>query len=190
MKKFNPFLFLKNLLQNLFAKKQAPFSELIAVSAADKNSALPVEVTSKLHDLIFKNDTNLLLKTTQPRLLLNNADKAINLQTARYVAAKAGSQLYRIDLSKLVSKYIGETEKNLDAVFNKAAQNNWILFFDEADALFGKRTDVKDAHDRYANQEINYLLQKLEAFKNTVFINCITADCVRHTGLKNFSTVG
>jgi SpoVK/Ycf46/Vps4 family AAA+-type ATPase len=72
--------------------------------------------------------------------------------------------LYRIDLSAVVSKYIGETEKNLRRLFDAAEHGGAILFFDEADALFGKRSEVKDSHDRYANIEINYLLQRMEAF--------------------------
>ncbi len=75
-----------------------------------------------------------------------------------------GHEVFRIDLSTIVSKYIGETEKNLSALFERAENKNWILFFDEADALFGKRTNVRDAHDRYANQEISYLLQRVEDF--------------------------
>jgi SpoVK/Ycf46/Vps4 family AAA+-type ATPase len=72
--------------------------------------------------------------------------------------------LYRIDLSAVINKYIGETEKNLRRLFDAAEQGGAILFFDEADALFGKRSEVKDSHDRYANIEINYLLQRLESF--------------------------
>ncbi|HEX9012507.1 MAG TPA: ATP-binding protein, partial [Anaerolineaceae bacterium] len=72
--------------------------------------------------------------------------------------------LYRIDLSAVVSKYIGETEKNLRRLFDAADKGGAILFFDEADALFGKRSEVKDSHDRYANIEINYLLQRMEAY--------------------------
>lgn len=75
-----------------------------------------------------------------------------------------GHDVYRIDLSTMVSKYIGETEKNLAALFDKAENKKWILFFDEADALFGKRTNVRDAHDRFANQEVSYLLQRVEEF--------------------------
>jgi SpoVK/Ycf46/Vps4 family AAA+-type ATPase len=67
-----------------------------------------------------------------------------------------------VDLSAVVSKYIGETEKNLDRLFKKAADNHAVLFFDEADALFGKRTGIRNAHDRYANQEVNYLLAQAE----------------------------
>lgn len=71
----------------------------------------------------------------------------------------------KIDLSKIVSKYIGETEKNLDRIFTAAANSNAILLFDEADALFGKRSEVQDAHDRYANIEVGYLLQKMEEYE-------------------------
>src|SRR5258706_13857078 len=67
-----------------------------------------------------------------------------------------GKDVYRINLSAIISKYIGETEKNLSRIFDAAENKQWILFFDEADALFGKRTEVKDSHDRYANQEVNY----------------------------------
>jgi SpoVK/Ycf46/Vps4 family AAA+-type ATPase len=70
----------------------------------------------------------------------------------------------------VVSKYIGETEKNLANLFDQARNRDWILFFDEADALFGKRTNVKDAHDRYANQEISYLLQRVEDFDGLVIL--------------------
>ncbi len=78
------------------------------------------------------------------------------------MAHELGLDLYKIDLSTVVSKYIGETEKNLTKIFSEARSSNAILFFDEADALFGKRTSVQDAHDRYANIETNYLLQKME----------------------------
>jgi ATP-dependent 26S proteasome regulatory subunit len=78
--------------------------------------------------------------------------------------------LYRIDLSAVVSKYIGETEKNLRKLFDAAEDNGAILFFDEADALFGKRSDVKDSHDRYANIEINYLLQRIESYRGLAIL--------------------
>ncbi len=82
--------------------------------------------------------------------------------TASLLGKFTNKPVYRIDLSTVVSKYIGETEKNLSNLFNKAAHKDWILFFDEADAIFGKRTNVRDAHDKYANQEVSYLLQRVE----------------------------
>jgi vesicle-fusing ATPase len=78
--------------------------------------------------------------------------------------------LYRIDLSQVVNKYIGETEKNLKRIFDAAETSDCILFFDEADALFGKRTEVKDAHDRFANIEISYLLERMERFKGLAIL--------------------
>jgi hypothetical protein len=83
---------------------------------------------------------------------------------AEVIAYELALDLYRIDLSQVVSKYIGETEKNLDRIFTAAEHSNAILFFDEADALFGKRSEVRDSHDRYANIEISYLLQKMEEY--------------------------
>ncbi|HEX6912838.1 MAG TPA: AAA family ATPase [Longimicrobium sp.] len=84
---------------------------------------------------------------------------------AEIVAGELGMELYRIDLATVVSKYIGETEKNLSSIFREAQHSDCILFFDEADALFGKRSEVRDAHDRYANIEINYLLQQMESYE-------------------------
>jgi hypothetical protein len=89
---------------------------------------------------------------------------------AEALALELGLEMYKIDLSSVVSKYIGETEKNLSRIFSDAEQGNAILFFDEADAIFGKRSEVKDAHDRYANVEISYLLQKMEEHQGIVVL--------------------
>jgi SpoVK/Ycf46/Vps4 family AAA+-type ATPase len=90
--------------------------------------------------------------------------------TATLLGKYTGRKVFCVDLSTVVSKYIGETEKNLANLFDKARSKQWILFFDEADALFGKRTNVKDAHDRYANQEVSYLLQRVEEFDGLVIL--------------------
>jgi hypothetical protein len=89
---------------------------------------------------------------------------------AEVIARDLGLSLYRIDLSAVVSKYIGETEKNLRKLFDAAEEGGSILFFDEADALFGRRSEVKDSHDRYANIEVNYLLQRLESFRGLAIL--------------------
>jgi SpoVK/Ycf46/Vps4 family AAA+-type ATPase len=89
---------------------------------------------------------------------------------AEVIAGELGLDLYKIDLSTIVSKYIGETEKNLERIFGEAQSSNAILFFDEADAIFGKRSEVKDAHDRYANIEISYLLQRMEAYDGVTIL--------------------
>ncbi len=90
--------------------------------------------------------------------------------TATLIGQAVSADVYRIDLSMVVSKYIGETEKNLAQVFDQAQHRRWILFFDEADALFGKRTATSSANDRYANQEVSYLLQRIEDFPGTVIL--------------------
>jgi SpoVK/Ycf46/Vps4 family AAA+-type ATPase len=89
---------------------------------------------------------------------------------AEVIANDLRLNLYRIDLSAVVNKYIGETEKNLRRLFDAAEEGGSILFFDEADALFGKRSEVKDSHDRYANIEINYLLQRLESYRGLAIL--------------------
>ncbi|WP_238548033.1 ATP-binding protein [Meridianimarinicoccus roseus] len=90
--------------------------------------------------------------------------------SAGLLGQKAGLEVYRVDLSLVVSKYIGETEKNLGTLFATARARDWVLFFDEADALFGKRTAVTDAHDRYANQEVSYLLSRVEDYDGLVIL--------------------
>ncbi|MDQ4048464.1 MAG: ATP-binding protein [Actinomycetota bacterium] len=89
---------------------------------------------------------------------------------AQVLAAELGLELFRVDLATVVSKYIGETEKNLERIFSAADGSNAILFFDEADALFGKRSEVSDSHDRYANIEVAYLLQRMEAYPGAVIL--------------------
>jgi SpoVK/Ycf46/Vps4 family AAA+-type ATPase len=90
--------------------------------------------------------------------------------TATLLGKQTDRDVFRIDLSRMVSKYIGETEKNLSRLFDKAENKDWILFFDEADAFFGKRTDIRDAHDKYANQEAAYLLQRIETYGGLVIL--------------------
>ena len=89
---------------------------------------------------------------------------------ATLLGKHTGQDVFRIDLSRVASKYIGETEKNLGQLFDEAEHKDWILFFDEADALFGKRTSTKGANDRYANQEVAYLLQRVESFPGLVIL--------------------
>jgi AAA+ superfamily predicted ATPase len=90
--------------------------------------------------------------------------------TASLLGKYTNRDVFRIDLSLVISKYIGETEKNLSRLFDRAENKDWILFFDEADALFGKRTGVRDAHDKYANQEVSYLLQRIESHAGLVIL--------------------
>jgi hypothetical protein len=90
--------------------------------------------------------------------------------TATLLGKEFKKDVYRIDLSQIVSKYIGETEKNLNKIFDRAQHQDWLLFFDEADALFGKRTNVQSSHDKFANQEVSFLLQRIEDFPGIMIL--------------------
>ena len=109
--------------------------------------------------------------------------------TANLLGKYTGRDVYRIDLSMVVSKYIGETEKNLEHLFARAETKNWILFFDEADALFGKRTGVKEAHDKYANQEVSYLLQRIEDFDGLVILASNMKNNIDDAFIRRFNTI-
>jgi SpoVK/Ycf46/Vps4 family AAA+-type ATPase len=100
-----------------------------------------------------------------------------------------GKDVYKIDLSMVVSKFIGETEKNLANLFANAENHDWILFFDEADALFGKRTNVRDAHDKYANQEVSYLLQRVETYKGLVILASNYKDNIDEAFVRRFQSI-
>ena len=109
--------------------------------------------------------------------------------TATLLGKQFGKDVYRIDLSQVVSKYIGETEKNLEKVFARAEHKDWILFFDEADALFGKRSNVQNAHDRYANQEVSYLLQRVEDFPGLIILASNFKNNIDTAFIRRFNTI-
>ena len=109
--------------------------------------------------------------------------------TASLLGKKFNKAVYRIDLSQVVSKYIGETEKNLEKVFKIAEKEDWILFFDEADSLFGKRTQVSSSNDKYANQETAYLLQRIEECPNLIILATNLKDNFDDAFLRRFQSI-
>lgn len=109
--------------------------------------------------------------------------------TACLLGKTTGREVYRVDLSMVVSKYIGETEKNLARLFDRAERRDWILFFDEADALFGKRGEAKDSHDRYANQEVAYLLQRIEGFDGVAILASNLRDNLDDAFTRRFESI-
>lgn len=109
--------------------------------------------------------------------------------TASLLGNEYNLHVYRIDLSQVVSKYIGETEKNLENIFARASKKNWILFFDEADALFGKRTSVSSAHDKYANQEVSYLLQRIEEHEGLLILASNYKNNIDDAFLRRFHSI-
>ena len=129
-----------------------------------------IETWLKYSDLIM-NDWGLKTKVKPGyRVMFFGPPGTGKTLTAGLLGKYSGRDVYRIDLSMVVSKYIGETEKNLSRLFDKAINKDWILFFDEADSVFGKRTSVRDAHDKYANQEVSYLLQRIEVHPGLVIL--------------------
>jgi AAA+ superfamily predicted ATPase len=109
--------------------------------------------------------------------------------TATLLGKYTGRDVFRIDLSRVVSKYIGETEKSLASLFDRAEHKDWILFFDEADAIFSKRTGVRDAHDKYANQEVSYLLQRIESFAGLVILASNFRNNIDYAFIRRFNTL-
>ena len=109
--------------------------------------------------------------------------------TATLLGKEFEKDVYRVDLSQIVSKYIGETEKNLGKIFDRAEHKDWILFFDEADALFGKRTNVQSSHDKFANQEVSFLLQRIEDFSGLLILASNFRSNIDEAFLRRFHTV-
>jgi SpoVK/Ycf46/Vps4 family AAA+-type ATPase len=123
------------------------------------------------HHHLLQEDENLKRKVKPGyRVLFYGPSGTGKTLTAALIGKEFQREVYRIDLSQVVSKFIGETEKNLENVFRRAESKDWILFFDEADALFGKRTNVQSSHDKYANQEVSYLLQRVEDYPGLLIL--------------------
>ena len=123
------------------------------------------------------------------RCLLYGPPGTGKTMAACLLGKKHGKDVYRIDLSMIVSKYIGETEKNMAKIFDRAQHQNWILFFDEADALFGKRTDSNSSNDRHANQEVAYLLQRIEDFPGMIILATNLKDNLDEAFFRRFQSI-
>ena len=123
------------------------------------------------------------------RALLTGTDGTGRTLAASWISINIGPDLYRVDLAFVMSKYIGETEKNLDREFSTANESGVVLFFDEADALFGKRTEIDDANDRYANIETSYLLERLEQHAGIVILSTGSRDEIDEVFLRLMDVV-
>ena len=154
-------------------------AELVTTEMEWDDVVLGRQTLTQIGDIerwVLFNDTVLhdwgMRKRVRPgyRVLFHGPPGTGKTLVATLIGKTTGRPVFRIDLSRVVSKYIGETEKNLARLFDKAEHKDWILFFDEADALFGKRTEVRDAHDKYANQEVAFLLQRIESHAGLVIL--------------------
>ncbi|WP_264529074.1 ATP-binding protein [Flavobacterium sp. N502540] len=142
----------------------------LVLNSSTLNQIKEIETWLKFNEILL-HEWNMKAKIKPGfRVMFYGAPGTGKTLTASLLGKYTQRDVYRIDLSMVISKYIGETEKNLSALFDKAADKDWILFFDEADAIFGKRTNVRDAHDKYANQEVSYLLQRIENHPGLVIL--------------------
>ncbi len=167
---------------------KADFAKVIQIPLSLNALPLPENVRVKLNSVTDKFES-LSEKDKPPRILLNHSNNEINQHIPLILSSQFEKDIYHINLTQLVSKYIGETEKNIEKIFRVAEEKNWILFFDEADAIFGKRSEVRDAHDKYANQEISYLLQRIENYNGIVLIKCNTENCLALCSKHHFESL-
>lgn len=166
--------------------KKPLMSQEIKITAADSLLAVPAAVKDQVNKLI-----NIKRKQQgSVHLFLTGTDSKTAVNTSRWLAAGLQKNISRISLAAVAGKYIEETEKNLDKIFAAASSANAILLFDEAEALFGKRTTVNDANDKYANQEISYLLDKIEKYEGIAILACNSSiDCMKNAEAKGLKKI-
>ena len=191
MKKQKPVVLFGQFLSRIFSKKNndLPYETIIKIPVDASDSLISEEIKTKLFALKDTMGSPIVENKKHLTLFLNHSNDEVNRNVPLFLSSLYKSEIYRIDLSQLTSKYIGETEKNLERIFKKAESKNWILFFDEADAIFGKRTEVKASHDKYADQEVNYLLAKLENYQGVVLIKCRSLECLQLSQRYHFNSL-
>ncbi len=151
---------------------------LVFAQAVDENQ-LPANVLRQLDSIVshFQNDAGNIV-------LFSGVSSSENAFAANFMGEQIGYEVYRIDLSAVASRYLGETEKHLLKVFEFAEKNNFILLFDEADSLFGKRTEVRSDDERYVNLDINYLLKRIATYPGLVIFTTDARDSLDETLLR------
>jgi len=173
-------------------------AEYITTELTSEDLVLPAATHQQIAELEnWVKHQNTLMNKWNMRRLLKPGFRALfhgppgtgKTLTALIVGKNTNRDVFRIDLSMVVSKFIGETEKNLSQLFERAKNKDWILFFDEADALFGKRTSVRDAHDKYANQEVAYLLQRIENHNGLVILASNFKSNIDEAFIRRFQSV-
>ena len=169
---------------------QPSYCSIIKIPLAASDSNVSEASTEKIFALKNNAGVSIVENRMPLRLLLNETNVNPNENVPLILSSLYKKEIYRVDLSQLANNYIGETEKKLDEIFQAAQQNDWILFFDEADALFGKRTQVADSHDKYANQEVSYLLQRIESYQGILLIKCLSPGCLQLSSFYHFKTLG
>lgn len=173
-------------------------AKLVTTKMEWEDVILPAKTATQIDDIkIWLHHNNTFLQTWGMEKRIKPGFRALfygppgtgKTLTATLLGKQFEKDVYRVDLSQVVSKYIGETEKNLEKIFIKAQNKNWILFFDEADALFGKRSNVQNAHDKYANQEVSYLLQRVEDFSGLVILASNYKSNIDQAFIRRFNSI-
>jgi len=152
---------------------------------------LPREVMARVEEIARWLEHSQLKPGTRPgsASLFSGPSGTGKTLAAALLGKRTRLEVYRVDLARVVSKDVGETEKNLGHIFDQAERDRWILFFDEADALFGQRTHVSDSHNRFANREVNYLLQRIEQYPGLVILATNTNESIDETFACRFQFV-
>jgi hypothetical protein len=173
-------------------------AQLVTPSYSFDSLVLPDSVVRQLDDIYawsqygdtLSNEWHMADRTRPGyRALFHGPSGTGKTMTASVLGQRLGKEVYKVDLSRVHSKYIGETEKNLERVFTLAEQNQWVLFFDEADAVFGKRTQTSNANDQFANQNVSYLLQRIERFDGLVILASNYKDNLDDAFFRRFESV-
>jgi hypothetical protein len=162
--------------------------------AAVESMAQPKETVAAWAQQLYRavgleDDTGQRVQTPRIAALFSGPSGTGKSLAAHWLATALDVNVYRVDLGRVVSQYIGETEKNLQAVFRDAEKSGAVLLLDEADALFGKRSEMKDSHNRYANIEVNYLLQRMESFAGVAILTSNSNDAIDPDVLKRLKVV-
>jgi len=155
------------------------FSKIIKVPSQEMISSIQGNILNKFEALKARTGLTGSENPHSIKIVMQHQKDEMKNAIPLLLSASYKKDICHIHLSQLKGSYIGETEKNIESIFQKAEEKNWILFFDEADALFGKRTGVSDAHDKYANQENSYLLQRIEKYNGIVLLHCMTGNCLQ-----------
>lgn len=179
---------MSNFQLNNFSQRLNPQAKMDDKVLSQETKSHLLEIVKKVQRRMQVTGVGRLRQRIKRRVgtgaLFTGASGTGKTMAAEVLANALELKLYRINLSSVVDKYIGETEKNLSRLFDAAENSGAILFFDEADALFGKRTEVKDSHDRYANIEVNNLLKRIESYKGLVIIATSVQETLDNASLR------